>query len=183
MSRAPLIIAGLAVAAIAFMGREQVKSAMVPTDEALNNKNVRAFLEMIKANESHGRYDLLFGGGTFADYSTHPNQHVPFLDPRTGKMTYSTAAGAYQILYRTWRALTLLPDAPKDFSPAAQDYFAVQLLKIRGALSLIIAGKFEEAVKKASLEWASLPGSPYGQPTKTMAVAIAQFNKAGGSIA
>lgn len=150
-------------------------------DEALTHPNVKAFLDMIAADESKGRYDILFGGRTFTDFSTHPNQRIPFTDPRTKTQTYSTAAGRYQILYRTWYALTLIPGAPKDFSPPSQDWFAVALLKKRGALTPLIAGDFEEALHRASPEWASLPFANYGQPTKNFIKALAQYRAAGGS--
>ena len=154
---------------------------MTAIDAALQNNNVRAFLDMIGIDESHGEYNILFGGGHFSDYSKHPNVHVPFLDPRTGTETYSTAAGKYQILYRTWYALTLIPGAPKDFSPASQDWFAVALLKESGALDPIIAGDFNTALRKASPIWASLPYAPYGQPTKSYARALAEYQAAGGT--
>jgi hypothetical protein len=38
-------------------------------------------------------------------------------------------------------------------------------------------------VKKCALEWASLPTSPYGQPTVTMAQARAEYEQAGGHYA
>ena len=155
---------------------------MTAIDEALQNNNVKAFLDMIGVDESHGQYDILFGGQKFSDYSAHPNVHVPFTDPRTGNQTYSTAAGKYQILYRTWRALTLIPGAPKDFSPASQDWFAVALLKECGALDAVISGDFNTALRKASPIWASLPFATYGQPTKSYEKALAEYQQAGGSV-
>ncbi len=95
---------------------------------------------------------------------------------------WSTAAGAYQFLSRTWdecRAALNLP----DFSPDSQDKAAVFLIRRRKALDDVIAGRFEEAVRKCNLEWASLPGSPYGQPTKTMARARAVYERFGGQYA
>lgn len=172
----------LALAIVAYAGRYQLRSIMVGTVDALQDPNVRAFLDMIGADESHGRYDILFGGGTFSDFSTHPNVHVPFTDPRTGEQTYSTAAGKYQILYRTWKALTLIPGAPQDFGPAAQDWFAVQLLKARGALAPLMDGDFDTALQKASPEWASLPYATYGQPTKSYQKALNEFLAAGGQV-
>lgn len=58
---------------------------------------------------------------------------------------------------------------------------ALFLIKRRGALEDVIAGRFESAVKKCNREWASLPGSPYGQPTKTMADALDVYVKHGGT--
>ena len=49
---------------------------------------------------------------------------------------------------------------------------AVELIRRRGALNAveIIDGPntLGNALRKCSLEWASLPGSPYGQPVKTV---------------
>ena len=42
------------------------------------------------------------------------------------------------------------------------------------------AGRIEAAIAKCNREWASLPGSPYGQPTRTMAQALATYDAAGG---
>jgi len=39
------------------------------------------------------------------------------------------------------------------------------------------AGRFDAAVAKCAKEWASLPGSPYGQPVKTLDQARARATK------
>jgi muramidase (phage lysozyme) len=147
--------------------------------EALSNPNCAAFLRMIRAGETSqddDAYRMLFGGALFDGFEGHPNIKVT-----RGALT-STAAGAYQFLQRTWdecvRALGL-----GDFSPASQDLAAVYLIKRRGALADVLAGRFDDAVRKCAREWASLPGSPYGQPTKTLAQARAVYEQFGGQYA
>lgn len=144
--------------------------------------NVGAFLEVLAYSEgTKGRgagdgYDVLFGGGLFYDYSTHPNVHVPF------RNTFSTAAGRYQINHGTW-----LGACPKlgitDFSPLSQDRIAVYLLKLCGALSYIDNGDIINAFRKASGTWASLPYSTAGQPTKSADVLASVYTQNGGFIA
>lgn len=190
------LIAGLAVAAVAYLGRNQVKSFMIGQQDALQDANVNAFLALLRGPfEGGGRYDLLYHTPhsdplydpanplTFSDFSTHPNVHIPFTDPRTGKPNYSTAAGAYQILYRTWKGLTMVPGAPQDFSPASQDWFAVALLKGCGALAPLMAGDVETAIRLASPVWASLPYSTSKQANHSYAQAVALYRQYGGTVA
>ncbi|RQQ65598.1 muramidase [Burkholderia stagnalis] len=139
--------------------------------------NVQAFLTLIRTGEGTtgpNGYRTLFGGGTFDSYARHPNIAVT-----RGALT-STAAGAYQILYRTWLEISAAYGLT-DFSPASQDTAAVALIKRRGALADVIAGRFDSAIVKCNKEWASLPGSPYGQPTLTLDRAHAVLAMAGGS--
>lgn len=144
--------------------------------------NLRAFLHMIRVGEGTADpdgYRRHFGGSLFDSFADHPRKVIT---AGMGKKKYSSsAAGAYQFLTATWdecRAALGLP----DFSPESQDKAAVYLIKRRGALEDVEAGRFEQAVKKCAKEWASLPGSPYGQPTKTMAQALATYKQAGGSL-
>lgn len=145
--------------------------------------NVRAFLAMIRAGEGTADpagYSRLFGGAQFASFADHPR--IAVTRTLAGKPLTSTAAGAYQFLARTWdecRAALNLP----DFSPASQDAAAVYLIRRRGALSDVKAGRFNEAVRKCAKEWASLPGSPYGQPVKTLAQARKTYETNGGTYA
>jgi lysozyme len=143
------------------------------------SKNLTAFLLMIRRCEGTAGlsgYRTLFGGRLFNSYADHPNIRVPFRD------TYSTAAGAYQILYRTWtpikKALGL-----KDFTPANQDRAAAYLINQKGALQDVESGNFDKAVYKVRKVWASLPGAGYNQPEKTLAQARQFYKDGGGTIA
>jgi hypothetical protein len=47
----------------------------------------------------------------------------------------------------------------------------------------VLAGRIEQAIARCNREWASLPGSPYGQPVRTMAQALATYAEFGGALA
>lgn len=127
----------------------------------LGNTNVNAFLHVIRegeTNQTEDAYRTLVGGTLFDSFDQHPNTLV-----RIERLNLSsTAAGAYQFLYKTWKGLVARYQF-HDFSPESQDLGAVGLLIGRGALEDIVAGRFETAIAKCNKEWASLPGSPYGQ--------------------
>jgi muramidase (phage lysozyme) len=145
---------------------------------ALDDGNVRAFLRVIREGESGqdaDAYTICYGGSHF---SAPPWEHPR--KPITAGAWTSTAAGAYQFLAKTWDAVAEAY-ALEDFSPGNQDLAAVALIHGRKALEDVQAGRFEAAVGKCAKEWASLPGSPYGQPTMTMAQARAAYEAWGGT--
>lgn len=150
-----------------------------PLRAALEDSNVRAFLAVIDLGE-HGpdaddeiRYRTIFGGLVFHGFDDHP-RHAQTV----GRLT-STAAGRGQFLSGTWSDLVSLYGFP-DFSPQCQDEAMVALIIRRGAIEDIIAGRFEQAIAKCAKEWASLPGSPYGQPTLTLEAARRRYVERGG---
>lgn len=132
--------------------------------------NVEKFLFLITSTEGTDKqgtpYNELFGYDNFTDYSKHPNIRV------TKNGYTSTAAGRYQILKRTYDSLKM-----KDFTPASQDRAAIQLINNAGAYNDVIKGDFVTAIKKTNRIWASLPLSPYGQPTWTMKRALLFLKK------
>lgn len=145
----------------------------------LQDPNVQAFLRVIRAGEGTSGIDgyrTLFGGKKFESFDAHPNIVT------TASGYTSTAAGAYQFLARTWKALVEQYHFP-NFGPQCQDEGAVALIIGRGALQAVKAGKLAEAITLCNREWASLPGSPYGQPTRTMEQATKAFLSAGGLLA
>lgn len=149
---------------------------------ALSNKNVQAFLAVIRTFESAGYYDVVYGGQHFTDFSNHPHIRVPFTDPRNGQQNFSTAAGAYQITYPTWVTIQAVAFLP-DFSPASQDEAAIWLLKLRGALPYVIEGDFDNAIRVASGTWASLPFSTSKQHKVSLALAQQVYRDNEGKIA
>lgn len=172
----------LALVALLVVGRNQLKSVLINGADALKNANVQALLAMIKKFESDGKYNVLYGGGTFADYSKHPQVRVPFFNPATQKPDYSTAAGAYQINFPTWSTVLKYAGAG-DFSPASQDAAAVWLLKLNGALAAIMDGDFDTAIRLASKTWASLPYTASKQNHVSQAAAQLAYVQAGGRLA
>lgn len=142
---------------------------------ALQSPRVRAFLRVIREGESSQTdeaYRTVVGGGVFQSYDDHPRRLIDL--PSLG--VKSTAAGAYQFLARTWDGCREALGLP-DFSPASQDLAAVYLIHGRGALDDVLAGDIATAIGKCAKEWASLPGSPYGQPTLTMPKALAVYGR------
>lgn len=132
--------------------------------QTISNQNVKAFLALIKYTEGAG-YQTLFGGEKFTSFDDHPRRAIT--KSLGGKPITSTAAGAYQFLSRTWdecaNACNLY-----DFSPLSQDIAALYLIDRRRALNAVLEGDWKTALERCNREWASLPGSPYGQPTKTL---------------
>jgi lysozyme len=158
------------------------------------NPNLSAFLSLIAYSEGTdlvGRdpYRVCYGyRHTIQDFRDHPavtgewrGESLANLGPAyAGKV--STAAGRYQIIKPTWlacqRALGLV-----DFSPASQDAACIYLIRKRGAIEHIEAGRVAEAVRLCRPEWASLPGAGYGQPERKLAALFDAFTNAGGVLA
>ncbi|MGD9643724.1 MAG: glycoside hydrolase family 104 protein [Elusimicrobiales bacterium] len=126
---------------------------------------VRAFLDTIAyAEGTKWRYNYIFTFATFESYASHPDRRIC-----AGRLC-STAAGRYQFLTSTWKGLASSLRL-EDFSPPSQDKACLEIIRRAGAYGLVLnSGKYENfaaAMKKLNRTWASLPGSPYGQPTHT----------------
>lgn len=150
--------------------------------------NLNAFLRMIRDAEHSGlpypdadRYRAMFGGEFFASFADHPRQRFAFTQT-DGKTNYTTAAGAYQFIAPTWDALRARLGLP-DFSPPSQDAAAVELIRERGALADVQAGRFDEAVMKLGRIWASLPTSTAPQHTRSWDFVRQAYVSAGGNFA
>ena len=123
----------------------------------------------------HDGYDVIVGGGTFTDFSSHPHILVKLNDRLS-----STAAGRYQLLARYWDYYRNFLQL-KDFSPASQDAIALQQIKECRALEDIEAGRFTSAVQKCARIWASMPGANYGQHENKIEALKTAYIKAGGA--
>jgi muramidase (phage lysozyme) len=145
--------------------------------------NQKAFLDMTAMSEgTYGRgddgYNILVGGSTFNNgYIDHPRTVI-----HVGGSLYSTAAGRYQILARTWDSVKGAIGAG-DFSPACQDAAALELARRRGAMDAINAGDMVTAVTLCNREWASFTGSPYNQNPHDIETMLGWFEQAGGTLA
>ncbi len=146
---------------------------MTHYDVTLKNPNVQAFLALIRWTEGAG-YQTLFGGGIVDSLEDHPR--IAITRTLGGKPITSTAAGAYQFLSRTWDECKKALDLP-DFTAANQDRAALYLIERRRALPAVLEGDWTTALERCNREWASLPGSPYGQPTKPLSACIAFLDK------
>ena len=139
---------------------------------------IKAFLMLIRFCEGTAGpdgYRTLFGGKLFDSFEKHPKVYTRF-KLRGGKELVSSAAGAYQFLYSTWSTLAKR-HGYTDFSPENQDKGAIELIKGRGAYNDILNGDIVTAIKKCNREWASLPGSPYGQPIKPMSTCLKMYGQ------
>lgn len=154
-------------------------------EAALAHPNVLAFLRAIRLGEGTSDEDGYYrivgsrSGRQFEDFSDHPRKLVWV--ERIGN--YSSAAGAYQFIRRTWDEVAK-EYGLEDFSPHNQDLGAVGRIVFRGALDAVMAGDIREAVWKCRLEWASLPGAGYEkQRMEPLENVLAEYEKHGGTLA
>jgi murein DD-endopeptidase MepM/ murein hydrolase activator NlpD/muramidase (phage lysozyme) len=142
---------------------------------------IRALLDAIALGEgtlNPNGYTTMFTGKQFSSFAQHPQQQ------NCSGGLCSDAAGRYQFLSTTWNGVAKQAGLA-DFSPSSQDLGAVQLLKNRGVSNAAVQGDLRTVIygtgsetSGANKEWASLPGSPYGQPTKTYAEVEAVYTAA-----
>lgn len=139
-------------------------------EQALNNPNVRKYLDFIASSEGvkHG-YNTIFGNERFNNLGAHPNVRKEFTQT-DGKKNYTTAAGRYQFLNGTWGGLQKQYGF-RDFSPQSQDLGAIALIAQRGALNDVMSGNWSGATGKLGKEWASLPSSQYKQGKRSQGFA------------
>jgi RHS repeat-associated protein len=141
-----------------------------PVDMNNEELNTRAFMTLIRRSEADGNapldYNIQFGGGTFTeesyedapkDYADHPKE---IINKR------SSAAGAYQIMQKTWENVIVPLDNPSDFGPQAQDAAVIRILSEQqrwnnnksGLFEAIHTGDISTAISMLGNTWTSLPG-------------------------
>lgn len=165
------------------------------TDEMTAQQNSMAFLAALRLGEgtSDGAgYYRLCGGGNADSIETHPalagwrGWQLPYqmavnAGYKSGSAV-STAAGAYQITRPTWagcvKALGL-----GDFSEASQDAAALYLIRSKGALADVRAGRTAAAIAKLGRVWASLPGAAAKQRQVSLASFNERYQQEGGQLA
>lgn len=141
----------------------------------LVSRKIQVFLQLIMYAEGTDKYPnpykVIFSGQTFDSYKWHPNRLIT-----SGKYK-STAAGAFQFIIGTWNAHAKVLGLT-NFSPKNQQIAA--LYEGRAAIPHILNCEWERAIRAVNTNWASFPGSPYGQPVKTMSQMLAFINNRGG---
>jgi muramidase (phage lysozyme) len=151
--------------------------------QALGNANVRALLRVVREGETDqtpNAYRKLVGDppGVYSIkiLKDHPRRvvHIDRLQ------LFSSAAGAYQFLTRTWDEL-VTQYGFEDFSPSCQDEAAVALFARRKALDAAIGGALALWLDKCSYEWASLPPGRYGQGELSIERVTRVFKEYGGT--
>lgn len=169
---------GVTTGFVAYMqgeGREKILSEL---ESLLKDARIQALLDTIGKGE--GTFDPKTGqrdygkrfGGSHFDLSTGAGA---FNVVRSGRYA-SSATGFGQFLGKTWRGLerTL---GPLDIrNPHDQELAMVELMRQRGMIAPLMQGDIAGAIRRGGREWASLPGSPYGQPTQTMSGALSVYN-------
>ena len=146
--------------------------------------NVSAFLDMIAYSEGTAGpegYRTMFGHRLFDSFADHPRQYFSFTNS-LGQQLKTSAAGRYQFLASTWDSLKQKLGL-QDFSPASQDAGCIELIRQRGALPDVQAGRTSAAITKCAPVWASLPGAGYNQPERKLSQLLAAYTSAGGTTA
>jgi muramidase (phage lysozyme) len=166
----------------------------VPTEQS----NAGAFLQMIRLAEgTEGKggspYRVVYGyQHEIQSFADHPAVTGEWKGERLsdsmcrnagfGPGCISTAAGAYQIIKPTWLRVKAARRLP-DFSPESQDAAALELIRQRGALDDVHAGRIESAIAKCRQEWASLPGNSAHQGQRSVSTLLAWYRQNGGVVA
>lgn len=133
-----------------------------------------AFMNAVAQNESNGKWNVIYGGSTFDDYSQHPQTFVK-IESGPNKGDVSSAAGKFQITYSTYKKW-----APKlgitDFTPESQVKIAWAIAKAEykrltgeNLLSVLQSGDeaaIKDAFKTLNKQWTSLPGGIEATQTK-----------------
>ena len=175
----------------------QITEQAANVDLSTAGRNVAAYLSMIRQAEGTANaadpYAVCYGySHQIRNFADHPaitgewtGQRLPdamCINAGFGPGCVSTAAGAYQIIKPTWIKLRDSLGLP-DFSQTSQDAAAVELIRRRGALEDVKAGRVADAIGKCRNEWASLPGNYAGQGQRTPQTLIAWFTDNGGYLA
>jgi lysozyme len=175
----------------------QITEQAATTSDAQSGSNIAAFLGVIKQAEgtanSGDAYRVCYGyAHTIANDQDHPaitgewrGERLPDAMCKNagfGPGCVSTAAGAYQIIRPTWATIKAALSLP-DFGPASQDAAAVELIRRRGALEDVKAGRIAAAINKCRNEWASLPGNYAKQGQRSADQLVAWYQQNGGNIA
>lgn len=152
-------------------------------DASTADSNVRAFLDMIayaEGTSGPNGYRTMFGGTLTDSYADHPRKLFTFKNSR-GEVLKTSAAGRYQFLGSTWDELKRKLGL-QDFGPASQDAGAIELIRQRGALNDVKAGRIVDAIAKVRSVWASLPGAGYAQPERSITNLLTAYANAGGAV-
>ncbi|MEG4802922.1 glycoside hydrolase family 104 protein [Microcoleus sp. ARI1-B5] len=124
-------------------------------EDNIERDRVKAFLDTIASAEgtaSADGYRTQYTGTTFVSFTDHPREMR--CGRRYGTKLCSDAAGRYQFLSTTWDRFAK-KFSITDFSPENQDFVAVELIREKGALEDIEAGRLESAVRKLAYIWPS----------------------------
>jgi muramidase (phage lysozyme) len=113
----------------------------------------------------------------FEGFRVHPAHNMVESPTRE-----NTPAGAYQIIYKTWKGMIdnnilQLQPGTDAFSPTVQDRMAVILIEEKNALHLVRTAQLDAAVQSLRSTWTSLPGASQNVPERGMAKFKSNFEK------
>lgn len=166
-------------------------------DDDTAARNLAAFLRMLQMSEGTASqpdpYRVCYGyGHTVQSMGAHPAESGEWRGERLPDAMcinaglrpgcVSTAAGAYQIIKPTWERLRKRLGLV-DFTAASQDAAAAELIRSRGALEHVKAGRLAQALRACAPEWASLPGNYAKQGQRDAETLAAWYTTAGGMTA
>jgi lysozyme len=175
----------------------QVTEQSADVDLQTASANVAAFLRTLQQAEGTANasdpYRVCFGYvhtvNSFADHPVVTGEWAGKMLPDSmcanagfSAGCKSTAAGAYQIIRGTWNSLKSSLNLP-DFSPQSQDLAAIELIRQRGALEDVKAGRITTAMHKVRSVWASLPGNYAQQGQRSQEQIVAWYQQQGGALA
>ncbi len=168
-----------------FAAGQQQTQRRAENERLLQHPAIQAMMDAIGVGE--GTFDpktgqrnwmKWFGNAPFTPTAEHPGvSPVPFFNRKTGKWDHSSAAGGGQFLQGTWAG------AEKDVGDLAfnnlhdQEIAFVEKMRDRGMIGPLLQGDIRKAMALGAPEWASLPGSPYKQPTVKEGTVIDTFEK------
>ena len=138
------------------------------TGSPLYLARTKAFLHTIavaEGTDSPNGYRTQYTGTQFSSFRDHPRQVK--CSRRYGKKLCSDAAGRYQFLSPTWDRFAKKLGI-RDFTPANQNRVALELIREKGALQDVKAGRFEVAATKVAPVWPSLRRFGNGSLEKSM---------------
>lgn len=161
----------------------------LPLDDLLKNKNVIAFLALLRKGEvgtvEPSGYKIVSGGCRF-DGDAYPFKSASLADARKlCSRALSTASGGYQFTFETWLDVSR-ETGIRGFGQADQDRLAVAHLEGLGVLGLILMGLPVAAMRPLvskepkKSKYQSLPGSdhPYWP---SVDAALAFYRAQGGA--
>jgi muramidase (phage lysozyme)/murein DD-endopeptidase MepM/ murein hydrolase activator NlpD len=123
---------------------------------------IRAFMDLIAWKEVPDSLALKsYYANNFSGYFTDQDIADGGGFPKTAGTTQNV--GRYQFNRGDWQDAKTDNPAIKGYSPAEQDLVCYYKLKVRNVLEPLATNDLSLAIKRAGIEWASLPGSPYGQ--------------------
>jgi len=150
-------------------GTDQVLATALPPVEGLDLHHPRG-------------YRTIFGYDYFNSYDDHPRRIICM--EYKGSWLCSSAAGRYQFLRKTWDYYmcdrgVCAQHGDTSFSPLNQDRVAVHIFIDHGVISMLLSDPcpLDEVLRKLNAVWASLPGSPYGQPIRNLEELRRVFNQ------